>query len=282
MRILSLLFLLLISTLVNATSLPPAVVTEGLANKALVHDDYLLLSKGAVKEHTKVFFIGSNQDVDDSSGPEDLNGKSGLHTFPTSAAVASISSSSANDDLTGTGARTVTIVGLDSSWDALTETVDLDGTTTVNSTGSFLRINQVYVASVGSGGDSAGSITIDVGGSGGSGTQAIILADESRADIGFYSVKDGSTLYLDSVCFVNWGLFGDNGGSGILMSKTVTTASTDIQYFDAYFGFKSEPACVNLRFKSYAERTDVKLRVNDVSTDNSKVSAYVSGVLFTP
>lgn len=93
--------------------------------------------------------------------PEDLCGTSGAHAgFATSAEVVTVVSSSANDASAGTGARTVKITGLNSSWEEQSETITLNGTTSVDSTNTYLRVYGFEVLTAGSGGVTAGAITI--------------------------------------------------------------------------------------------------------------------------
>lgn len=57
---------------------------------------------------------------------------------PTTATALEILSSDANDTAAGTGARTVTVEGLDGSGNPLTETVSMNGTAAVALSNSFL------------------------------------------------------------------------------------------------------------------------------------------------
>lgn len=83
--------------------------------------------------------------------------------FPTVAAVLTVSSSSANDTAAGTGARTVTITGLDASFNQLTEVVTLNGQSAVSTVNLYYRINNISVTTAGSGGVNAGIIYIGTG-----------------------------------------------------------------------------------------------------------------------
>jgi len=85
-------------------------------------------------------------------------------TYPTSAGTVTIVSDDANDTSDGTGARTVKIQGLDSSYNLLDETVSMNGTTNVNSTNSFLRIFRMSVETAGTSGGLEGNITATIGG----------------------------------------------------------------------------------------------------------------------
>ena len=71
--------------------------------------------------------------------------------FPASARIIYIASTSANDTAAGTGARTLTIVGLDANFEPLTESnITLNGQTPVTTTNQFLRVNRLFVDDSGS------------------------------------------------------------------------------------------------------------------------------------
>jgi hypothetical protein len=74
-----------------------------------------------------------------------------------------ISSSSADDDATGTGARTVLIEGVNGTGGLVTETVILDGQNEVNTVNSYDAIERMTVLTVGSGGKNAGIIYAGTG-----------------------------------------------------------------------------------------------------------------------
>jgi len=59
----------------------------------------------------------------------------------------------------GTGAKTVRITGIGSGNQSVTEDVNLNGTSSVNTTKSYKFINEMFVLSAGSGGTNAGAIT---------------------------------------------------------------------------------------------------------------------------
>lgn len=123
-------------------------------------------------------------------------------TFPAAATVMTLSSSSANDTAAGTGARTVTINGLNSSYVTTTEVVTLNGTTGVSTTNSFLRINSLSVATAGSGGSNAGIIYIGTGVITAGKPATIygsIAAGVNLSRQAFHTIPSGSTGYLLSL-----------------------------------------------------------------------------------
>lgn len=72
-----------------------------------------------------------------------------------------ITSSSADDKMTtGTGAWTATVYGLDSGWNLLQETVELNGTTIVTTVNKFRRVFEIIVQTTGTGLQNAGDLYV--------------------------------------------------------------------------------------------------------------------------
>jgi len=160
---------------------------------------------GQVKGWTTFTRFGHNTDLGTSI--EDIWSAGGVYSFPTSASTLEVLSDSTNDTNTaGSGARTVTIQGLDASWVEIEETVDLDGTTPVPTTALFLRVNRAFVTTTGTyGTGSDGDITIRISGAGA--TQALILEtsadtvawDYGQTQLGRYSIPAGKQAFLDTL-----------------------------------------------------------------------------------
>lgn len=120
----------------------------------------LQVSRGQITYHERTCPFGFNDAVGASS--ETIWSVGGTYTFPSTATALTVVSASTDDDGSpvGTGARTVTIVGLDANYAPVTETVTMNGTTNVTTTQTFLRVNEAYVATAGSTGSNVGAITI--------------------------------------------------------------------------------------------------------------------------
>ena len=126
-------------------------------------DEFIEAALGNVEHREMVYKFGRNSDVDPTSDPEDVWEGGGLYTgHPTgSPETVEVFSSSAADDAAGTGARTIRIHGLktSSSTDYETEDLSMDGTTEVESTNTWYRVNRIEVLTAGTGGSNAGVIT---------------------------------------------------------------------------------------------------------------------------
>lgn len=87
----------------------------------------------------------------------------GIYAPPSSATQVSVSSSSADDDAAGIGARSVTVVGLDSDSKLLAEDVIMDGQNGVTTSSSFTRVFRLIVLTAGSSGENEGELYVGEG-----------------------------------------------------------------------------------------------------------------------
>lgn len=92
---------------------------------------------------------------------EEIWNVGGVEAYLSTAETMNIVSTSTDDDgaPVGTGARTLSIYGLDNDWNEINETVTLNGTTDVETTNSYLRVFRMIVNTAGSTGSNVGTIT---------------------------------------------------------------------------------------------------------------------------
>jgi hypothetical protein len=121
----------------------------------------LQVSRNQIDRHKAVFKFGYNDVV--GSTEETVWSQGGIYSYPASATVMTVSSSSANDTAAGTGARTVQVYGLDANYNEIDELITLNGQTAVSTTKSYLRAFRMIVQSAGSGGVNAGIIYMGTG-----------------------------------------------------------------------------------------------------------------------
>jgi len=94
-----------------------------------------------------------------------------VYQTPTTATVLEFVSDDANDTSAGTGAREISIIGLNSSWEEVMQTVTTNGTTAVALSTPLIRMYRWYVTKSGtyatsSTGSHAGTLTIQESGGG--------------------------------------------------------------------------------------------------------------------
>jgi hypothetical protein len=155
-------------------------------------DMMLAVALGCIPGYTSFRKFGMNPDVD--TGTEEVWPLGTLRVLPTSAGALSIVSDSIADVMTtGTGAWELVVEGLDSNYDPISETVEMDGTTPVASVSSdWFRVNRMYNITAGTGGVNAGNITCSIGGD----TQAYVEANQGQTHQTHYTVPRAHTLVI--------------------------------------------------------------------------------------
>jgi len=160
----------------------------------------LQVSRGQIAYHEFIHKFGYNPDIGDS--PETIWSEGGLYVYPTSASTMYISSSSAADTAAGTGARTVTVYGLDADFEQISVTVSLNGQTGVQLNGAlnWYRVNRIVVNTAGSGGANAGVLYVGTEATPSGGVPATKYATVAIGDnqtlMCVWTVPVGYTAYL--------------------------------------------------------------------------------------
>ena len=142
--------------------------------------------------------FGYNPDVA-SATEEDITFTGGTHVWLTAAAPLRIQAGGdANDGVSGTGALTVSIEGLDANFTVISETVTTAGTSASSATSaSFIRVTRAYVATVGTyTGANIADMVIETTGPV---TLATIPAGRGQTKMATYTVPANTTAYLSQV-----------------------------------------------------------------------------------
>lgn len=149
-------------------------VTDACCMAAMgMYDDKLLYA----------YKFGYNPDVDTGADEDVWSGGGAYAFYPAAAVSIEVLSSDVNDASAGTGARTVEITGLDAEGLIQTKTAVLNGTSVVAVTGTWLRVYDAKVLTVGSGGANAGNITVRQASAGATGCYIIIGENQSAQAI---------------------------------------------------------------------------------------------------
>ena len=149
------------------------------------------ISELNVPGHTALNKFGHNNAV--GTAYEDIWSGSAIYPFLTSAARLEVTASLASDEVAKNGARTVWLNGLDSSYNVLSETVSMSGTSPVTTTNTFLRIHRAKVVTAGNSGSNVGAIEIKA--SGGA-VLALIEAEMGQTLMAVWTVPSGQTFYM--------------------------------------------------------------------------------------
>ena len=156
-------------------------------------------AEGRYSDRLLVHKFGENPDVD---GAEDIWEGQTVHGdytgFPTSGTAETIdvsSSLAADTNTSGTGAWTIRLYGLDANWEIQEETITMNGTNKVTSSGTYQRAFRIIVLTAGSGGTNAGVITAQH-----TTTTANVFcavpAGEGRTRLALYTIPAGYTGYM--------------------------------------------------------------------------------------
>ena len=227
-------------------------------------DFYLAVAKGDFTGYSNVSKFGYNPTVG-SGNYESIWEGSNAYPWMSAADQLEVLSSDTDDTSAGTGARTVELQGLDSSWNVLTETVTMNGTSAVTTTGSFLRIFRARVVTAGSSGRNEGTITIRDQDT--STTRALITNGATDGNgqtlMAVYTIPAGKTGYIINI---NVSSAKDQEQTYRLMSRdnTVANAAWNVKEFLTGRGGFSD-------WKKYAinkatEKTDLDFQVISNST----------------
>jgi cephalosporin-C deacetylase-like acetyl esterase len=237
----------------------------------------LQVARNQIMGHSAVTLFGYNGDLDQTEESVWPNG--GTVPHPTTASVLDIVSTSTDDDAAGTGARTVFIEGLDNNYNVVSETVVLDGTTVVETVNSYLYVNQLYVATTGSGGANAGEITAKVDTT----LYDLIAVGYNQRTTAHYCVPAGYTAYLTQGAITAGQASGStsitsflkqHGPDGILRVVAISTLNNgSIQYDFAYPIAITEKSCFGATAVGSANNNSVSAFFNFVLVKNDSQTA---------
>jgi hypothetical protein len=199
---------------------------------------------------------------------EDIWSQGGTLTRLSSAATASIVSTSANDTAAGTGARTMLIDGVDNNWNRITETVTLNGTTPVITTKSFLRINRMYITSSGTGQTNAGNITATITAT----IQASIVAGAGQTEKSQYAVPMG---YRFTIAY--WNV--NSGANSDFEAFLLTNHNNEGWRIRRRLYFTNEDVQISIFSVTVDEKTDIKVTARSLTGTGKPLSTDYIGYL---
>lgn len=242
-----------------------------------IFDFYTEVSKGLVPKHSLVHKFGHNLDIDTTSDPETMWSAGGLYSFPSSADTLKIVSNDVDDNGTGTtGALTITVQGLDTNYDVISEDFTLNGQAAVTGSKQFLRVYRAFVTSAGSSEHNEGVITIN--NSDDSLTLATIPAEHGQTQMAIYTIPRNYKGYLTSF-------------SGSMAKATPSTSCVLEMIFrkDGVKRIKQDIAIDTTGSTSFIkhfkcplpieEKTDVYVNAKEISQSNSGVFTNFSIIL---
>ena len=195
------------------------------------------------------------------------------YVFPSSAVTMQLVSAAAGDT------ATITIVGLDASYNLLTENLVLNGTTNVPTVNQYFRINNMFV-SVGSATNPSGVITLTNSGV----TYAQIntgVFNGTTSSLGssqqaVFTVPAGYTFYG-----YRYGAYSSfNGNSANYTTyRAITNSSSGVQKLILATPFNTTYEVQRHYPFAYAEKTDLRFQIASSAAVSAVVSINIGGVL---
>ena len=146
------------------------------------------------EEHLPIRRFGHNHDV--GTTIETMWHTGGIKSYLAAGERLQVASDDTDDDVLGTGARTLWIQGLNDALVIINETVDMDGTTNVLTANTYYRILKLKVYETGSQNINDGNITI----SNNADTAVLtsIEAESGESNDGYFTVPAGCCAFLSS------------------------------------------------------------------------------------
>lgn len=155
----------------------------------------LELSRGNIFKMGFINKFGRNPDV---TTTEDIWGRGGLFVPPTTAGIVRFVSTSASDTALGIGGRTLTIIGLDGSYNEISEVITLNGLTNVPTTNQYIHINRAFITTAGSSGSLIGMVT-GTSATAGNPVLTFVNDGDNESSNSVYLMPVGYTGYLTHV-----------------------------------------------------------------------------------
>ena len=195
------------------------------------------------------------------------------YVFPTTATTMTLVST------VNTDTATITITGLDASYNLLTENLVLNGTTGVTTVNSYFRINNIAV-SVGSATNPSGVITLATGGVTYAqiNTQVVngVTTSIGTSQMGVYTVPSGNTFYG-----YRYGAYSSFNGNtaNYTTYRALTNSSSGVQRVIVQTPYNTTYEVQRHFPFPYVAGTDLRFQVASSAATAAVVSINIGGVL---
>ena len=193
------------------------------------------------------------------------------YQYLTAAHQLSINSTSTSDSSTAQ----VTLYGLDTDWSPLVETANLNGTSVVTTTNSFLRVNSMVLTKPANGQEkNIGRITAYYN----STPVAIIDPSIGRTQMTQYSVANGHTLYVQNINMFS----GDSAGASKDMNFRVDVKNnvSNVNFILLHTTWQNSYQLTRTNPFAYSSKSDIRWQMATNSGTYSG-SAVVEGILIS-
>jgi len=224
---------------------------------------YLDIARDAISNSKIIHKFGANFDIDQATDPETVWSGGGLYPWSAFATAQTLYclSTSASDT------AVLIIQGLDSNYDEQTEAVTLTGTSAVTTTNTFIRVFRMTYED----GANAGDITARTVSATGT-VVAQINTGLSQTLMAVYTVPAGHTAYMVSLDVS----IDSNKNAQLIMYHRNFNKPFRVTHIAEASGHYRYDFHAPLRV---AEKTDIDIRINEVSGNDTRVTANFDIVL---
>jgi hypothetical protein len=233
---------------------------------------YDMISAGKIPEHFFIHKFGYNGAV--GTTEEIIWPPGNGYTYLAAAETLQVSSSDVDDDgdPADTGARTVTIEGLDSNWEEVSDTITMNGTSSVETSVSFLRVFRAYVATAGSSETNEGLISIKDNAD--TVTLAQIVAGRGQSQMAMWTVPAGHTLFITQLTA------SESNNKRVRVRLYFCNRATANQAFRLRDELVVNASDASRRYTiplKFTEKTDIEIRGEEQASGGGDVNAGFEG-----
>jgi hypothetical protein len=195
------------------------------------------------------------------------------YVFPSSALTMQLVSTVVGDT------ASITIVGLDANYNALSEVLVLNGTTNVPTVNQYFRINSIFV-STGSTTNPTGVVSLSNGGvvyaQINTGVFNAVTSSFGRSQMAVYTVPAGYTFYG-----YRYGAYSSFNGNSVNYTtyRAITNSSSGVQQLIVQTPFNTTYEVQRHFPFPYAEKTDLRFQIASSAATAAVVSINIGGVL---
>lgn len=247
-----------------------------MAHNRLFPDFLIRASAGKILGVSPLFKFGQNYDIDTGTLPEDIISWGGYKLFPTTSSTVSIVSSNAQDGVAGTGIQTLSIEGLDSEYNIISEEIILNGVTPVVTTNSYYRVYRMKGTLAGSNQRAEGDITATHS----EGVISEVVSSTGQSQDCTYTVPANHTLLLDRM---KASIERTNAGAGAEIHFEIMNEGTNVWRELASLSIIASGTSYAIRdtdmWLPIPEKTDIRIHCSQVATNNTSVACAFEGLL---
>jgi len=253
----------------------PGIVWDSITKNGRYEPFELQVGRGLITNHNpaNVFGYGTTPATANLFRTVWENMATTDYSFPGSALTMQLVST------VNTDTASITITGLDSGYNSISETLVLNGATNVPTVNQYLRVNNIIVSS-GSSSNPSGVVTLSNGGTVYAQINAItvngVLGSIGTSQMALYTVPAGYTLYMS-----RFGAYSSFNGNTVNYTtyRAVTNTSAGVQRCILQSPFNTEYNVTRIYPFPYLEKTDIRWQIAPSVATAAVVSVNIGGVL---